>query len=107
MTNSNWDDASRSLMRLRKCLGVYTAALLDWQQTMDEASVEIAKLSPAQARELADEIDEVRKNRLEYLALKERVEAGWALYQELSTRFEHGNARRSSGALYPSTRMLN
>ena len=107
MANGNWEDANRPLMRLRKCLVVYSAALTDWRQTINEASVEIANLSPEQARELANEIDEIQKSRLEYVELKERVEAGWAFYQELSTQFEYGNTHRNSDAFYPSAQILN
>lgn len=105
--NSSCEDANRSLARLRRCLDVYSAALVNWQQTMDEASAEIASLTPSQARQLAGEIDEIEKNRLEYAALKRRVEAGWAIYRQLSARFGYRNALRQPQALSPSARTLN
>lgn len=88
MSSRAQDLAERSLTKLRQRLEVYSTALVDWQQAIDQATAEIADLSPSQADEAAGEINEVRKSHIELLELKEQVDAGWALYQKLSENAE-------------------
>ena len=88
MSSCAQDQAERSLIKLRRRLEVYSATLVDWRLAIDQAAEQIAHLTPSEANEAADEIDEIRKSHIELKELKDQVDAGWALYRRLSENAE-------------------
>ena len=102
MSGCTQDRESRSLAKLRQRLELYAAAIDEWQQALDEACAEIADLTPAQATEAADEIHQIERSRAELAALREQVDAGWALYRRLAheaARTPSVGAAKSGSAL--------
>lgn len=84
MSNRSSKHKPSSLAQLRHYLIVYAAALTEWRQAIDDADRKIDSLTPDQAQLASDEIHEIRTSRLEYLALKNRIDEGWMLYRQLS-----------------------
>ncbi len=88
MSSYGQNPSQESLIKLRRRLEVYSKALLDWQEAIDEAGEQIAHLTPLEAEAAADEIDQIRNSHLELKRLRRQVDDGWALYHKLSENAE-------------------
>ena len=68
---------------MKQYLSIYSAALVEWRASIDQASCEISRLSNEKAAELSDEISQIQQHKIELEALEKKVELGWILYRNL------------------------
>lgn len=76
------------LIKLRHRLEVYSKALQEWQEAIDEAGEQISHLAPLEAEAAADEIAQIRNSHAELKLVRQQVDDGWILYHKLSENAE-------------------
>ena len=88
MSSYGQNPSQPPLIKLRHRLEVYSKALQEWQEAIDEADEQISNLAPLEAEAAADEIAQVRNSHAELKQVRQQVDDGWTLYHKLSENAE-------------------
>ena len=83
MSSYGQNPSQDSLIQLRQSLEVYSKAILDWQEAIDEAGEQISHLTPLEAQAASKEIEQIRNSHAELKLVRQQVDDGWVLYRKL------------------------